>query len=187
MQRWLGVVAGTMILSACDQPAGLLDADTAFAPYGDVTNQASVDGLLVGHRLMENGEYELALRAYYRAAGRLGTNADVLSALGSANLKLGRLGQAEDLLRKAVKQDQSSVPAWNNLGVVLMNTGQVGEASRVFRNAFALDSGNSDEIRENLRRALAILDNSAYNQEQNNQAFDLVRRGQGNYLLLKTP
>jgi hypothetical protein len=54
------------------------------------TEAESVDGLIVGHRLMASDEPELALRAYYRAAGELGLNADVLSALGSANLKLGR-------------------------------------------------------------------------------------------------
>jgi hypothetical protein len=36
------------------------------------TDAASVDGLIVGHRLMASNEPELALRAYYRAAGELG-------------------------------------------------------------------------------------------------------------------
>ena len=40
--------------------------------------------------------------------------------IGSANLKLGRLGQAEKLLRRAIKADEAFAPAWNNLGVVLM-------------------------------------------------------------------
>ena len=111
----------------------------------------------------------------------------MLSALGSANLRLGRLGQSEDLLRRAVKEDQTFVPAWNNLGVVLMQRGKVGEASRVFKTAFALDSGKSDEIRENLRRALAKIDQPAYSEENDDRAFDLVRRGNGRYLILQAP
>jgi len=84
-------------------------------------------------------EYELALKAYTRAAAQQGLNVDTLSALGSANLALGRLGQAERLLRRATEQDPSFPPAWNNLGVILMERGNTPEASEVFRRAFAAD------------------------------------------------
>jgi len=135
---------------------------------------------------MASGEYELALKAYYRAAGDQGLNADILSAIGSANLRLGRLGQAEKLLRQAIKKDEKFAPAWNNLGVVLMEKGDSGEAERVFRTAYALDSGASTQIRENLRLALAKLENPAYD-EENNTTFALVRRGGGEYRLQATP
>ena len=142
----------------------------------------AVDGLTVGHRLMAAGEYELALDAYTRAASEQGLNVDVYSALGSANLRLGRLGQAERLLRRAIEEDETFPPAWNNLGVVLMETGRYGEASRVFRTAFALDNGSSDEIRENLRISLARLENPDYTDDNIN--FALVRRGTGEFQLL---
>jgi tetratricopeptide (TPR) repeat protein len=148
------------------------------------TNADSVDGLIVGHRLMAADEPELALRAYYRAAGELGLNVDVLSALGSANLKLGRIGQAEALLRQAVEEDEDFVPALNNLGVVLMERREYGEARRVFQQAFALDSGRTDAIRENLRLAIARMENSVYVVENNEDRFDLIRRGPGVYELL---
>lgn len=174
-------------LAACEpKPPALGPGADPFAP-GLVTREESVDGLLVGHRLMAAGEYELAIKAYLRAAAKVGTNADVLSALGSANLQLGRIGQSEKLLRRAVKEDQTFVPAWNNLGVVLMEQNKAAEAARVFQTAFALDSGNSDEIRENLRRALANVENPAYTREKEEIAFDLVRRGKGRYLILSTP
>ena len=67
-----------------------------------------------------------------------------------------------------------------------MESGQLGEAERVFRTAFALDSGNSQQIRENLTLALAKLENPGYGQE-NNTTFALVRRGSGEYQLLATP
>ena len=139
--------------------------------------------MIVGHRLMAAGEYELALKAYFRGAAEHGATVDVLSALGSANLHLGRLGQAERLLRQALEVDETFVPAWNNLGVVLIEKGEVGEASRVFKTAFALDSGQSDEIRNNLRLTLAKLGNPTYD-EADTSEFSLVRRGQGQYLLL---
>jgi tetratricopeptide (TPR) repeat protein len=157
------------------------------APKGTVKVTEAVDGLIVGHRLMAAGEYELALKAYKRAAVEHGLNADTLSALGSANLGLGRLSQAEELLRLAVAKDDKSVPAWNNLGVVLQNRGEFGEAKRVFQLAYGLDNGNSEEIRANLTKMIAILENSGYSPDNEPKKFELVRRGNGRYLLLQTP
>jgi Flp pilus assembly protein TadD len=169
------------LLAACSSGGLATSADSPYAP-GTGKGEA-VDGLLVGHRLMEAGEYELALKAYYRSAAKYGANADTLSAIGSANLKLGRLGQAEQILRRAVEADQGFPPAWNNLGVVLMERDKPSEAARVFETAYALDSGQSDAIRDNLRRALAKSSNPGYS-EPVDENFSLVRRGTGEYLLL---
>lgn len=171
------------LLAACQTGGQRVSENSPFPPAGPVRGEDSVDGLIVGHRLMAAGEYELALKAYFRAAGDQGMTVDVLSALGSANLHLGRLGQSERLLRRAVKEDETFVPAWNNLGVVLMEQGKYAEAARVFRLAFALDSGQTDAIRENLRRALAKIETPSYD-PTNKGEFSLVRRGNGQYLLL---
>jgi Flp pilus assembly protein TadD, contains TPR repeats len=184
-RRPLGAALFLSLLTACGTGDGLkpLKDAGAYAPPGVDAGEASVDGLIVGHRLMAAGEYELALKAYYRAAGHQGMTVDTLSAIGSAKLRLGRLGQAETDLRKAIELDDSFVPAWNNLGVVLMEQGEYGEAERVFRTAFALDSGQSADIRENLRLALAKLENPTYS-EENESNFTLVRRGTSEYLIL---
>lgn len=176
-------------LAACQMTGGagtLRPAENAPPPAN--ARGEGVDGLIVGHRLMAAGEPELALRAYYRAAAEQGVDADVLSAVGSANLALGRLGQAEQALRRALERDPTFVPALNNLGCVLMEQGKAPEAKIVFQQAFALDSGNSDAIRENLKRAMAMSQNSIYaetaKEEQEVHNFSLVRRGQGEYVLL---
>lgn len=142
------------------------------------------DGLIVGHRLMAAGEHDLALRAYLRAAAETGINIDTLSALGSANLALGRLGQAEQLLRRALDVDPQFVPALNNLGVVLMERERPGEARVIFQQAFALDSGQSDSIRQNLRLAIAETEGAVYDQPEEAPAFSLMRREKGKYVLL---
>lgn len=179
------IVLGFTLLAACNSTGGLLPADvTRNTPPAADGNARGVDGLLVGHRLMEAGEYELALRAYLRAAGETGINADVLSALGSANLKLGRLGQAELMLNRAVEADPGSVPALNNLGVVLMERGKPGEARAVFQQAFALDSGSSDSIRNNLRLAIARTEAAVYDEPAEDQNFSLVRRENEQYVML---
>lgn len=170
-------VALIVAMAACSSGGPLASGDGVFAP--GVSGKAEVDNLVVGHRLMAAGEYELALEAYTRAAADQGLNVDTLSALGSANLRLGRLGQAEDLLRRAAKDAPEFAPAWNNLGVLLMEKGDFAEAAEVFRRAYATDNGNSDAIRENLRLALAKRDAAIYDPDQENQDFELVRRADG--------
>ncbi len=185
----IGLILALCLVAACQQTGGLKPLRHGPPPpEGTPKVTEAVDGLIVGHRLMAAGEFELALSAYYRAAAEQGLTLDVLSALGSANLRLGRLGQAETLLRAAIEEDEEFVPAWNNLGVVLMETGRIAEARRVFRTAFALDSGATEQIRQNLRLAIAKSEKSAYNEnEKNKNDFKLVRRGQGKFLLLSAP
>ena len=99
---------------------------------------------------------------------------------------LGRLGQAEKMLRRAVSEAPDWAEAWNNLGVVLMEKGETGEAQQVFRKAYALDNGESDSIRDNLRFALAKTENPDNNVANTND-YKLVRRGSSDYLIRKTP
>ncbi|MHA7888306.1 MULTISPECIES: tetratricopeptide repeat protein [Roseicyclus] len=157
------------------------------APTGTVVLEEGVDQVLVGDRLMDAGQYELALRAYYRAAAERGLDADLMTAIGSANLRLGRIGQAEQQFRDALDLDDRFVPAWNNLGVALMERSEWGEARRVFERAFALDSGRSDAIRDNLRLAIARMENSVYSEDNNQNGPGLIRRGGGVFVLLANP
>lgn len=179
-----------LLLAACGNTGGpaLFGAASrgASTPGADARG-TGVDGLLVGHRLMEAGEYELALKAYLRAGAEQGINVDVLSALGSANLALERLGQSEKLFRRALDLDPTFVPALNNLGCVLLEQGKFGEARVFFQQAYALDSGQSDSIRENLRLAIARTQAAVYGdpeQVEEQPTYSLVRRGPGQYVLL---
>lgn len=180
MAKILGSFLLIILLAACNLQPG-----NATKPE-DQAQRLAAEHMDAGHSLMGIGAYEDALAAYTRAVGQIGLTAETLSALGSANLRLGRLNQAQKQLEQAVELDPKSVPAWNNLGVLLMERGETVAAGRVFRNAFALDNGNSDEIRENLRLALAKSENPSYDPEQQ-EKFELVHKGGGKYLLLKTP
>jgi Flp pilus assembly protein TadD len=156
-----------------------------YAP-GVAKNRPSVDAATVGHRLISAGEYELAIKAFSRAALDDGMTSEVLLGLGSAYLGLGRVGQAEQLLRDAIDKDERSPEAWNNLGVTLMEQGEIAEAEQVFRRAYALDNGESDSIRDNLRLALAKQEDQVYDEEQD-QEYKLVRRGSSDYLIRSIP
>jgi hypothetical protein len=55
----------------------------------------------------------------------------------------------------------------------------------IFQQAYALDSGQSDSIRENLKRAIAQTESSVYPEDQEEKGeFELVRREKGRYVLL---
>jgi Flp pilus assembly protein TadD len=179
----LAIVAASLLaLAGC---AGEPRPEGPYAPPIDPAGEA-VDGLVVGHRLMEAGEHELALEAFRRAAAQEGLTAETLSALGTANIGLGRLNQAEDLLRRATDTGEAWPEVWNNLGVVLMERGKTAEAAQIFRKAYALDNGQSDAIRDNLRLALDKLEKTAYDR-RSEQDYKLVRRGSSEYLIRRVP
>ena len=188
----VALLAPLLGLAACDSTGGFSDSgDQVFAPGVDLRAEADNEGadpVQVGHRLIEAGEYELAIRSFNRAAlnrGRL--DAETLSGLGTANLGLGRLKQAETLLRRAIAQEDAQPTDYNNLGVVLMEQGKTPEAVNVFRSAFALSNGESIAIRDNLRLALAKFENSATNNPQDNSEYKLVRRGKSDFVIRATP
>nr|WP_254684841.1 tetratricopeptide repeat protein [Tateyamaria omphalii] len=169
-------------VSACGEPRIDASQTGPFAPGIDRRAQG-VDGVEVGHRLIAAGEFELAIRSFNRAAlDRGGFDAEILSGLGTANLGLGRLNQAEKLLRRATTEYDPYPEDLNNLGVVLMERGETFEAIQIFRRAFALDDGESTLIRDNLRLALAKSENSD-TVPVNESQYKLVRRGSSDFLI----
>lgn len=156
-----------------------------FAPGIDRRGDA-VDGVTVGNRLLQAGQHELALDAFTRAALDQGMTPEITNGLGTANLGLGRLGQAETLLRRAVAAAPDWPEAWNNLGVILIERGEIPEATLILRKAYALDNGQSDSIRDNLRLALAKSEASDMSDDQSDN-YNLLRRGSSDYLIRMTP
>lgn len=169
------------LLAACGgnvAERGLVAGDPLAAP-GSTGGADLVDPLIVGDRLLAAGEADLALGSYLRAAGGPdGMTPTVMQAMANANIALGRLHQAERLLRDVVEAEPRNARAMNNLGVVLLELGRTGEAERVFRTAFALQP--SPEIRDNLRVSRAKLEDAFYPQTRDD-AFTLTRRDNGSY------
>ncbi len=183
--RWKSALVILLLAASCTPGPGPLSSNRVGLPAPAGLETETVDGLTVGHRLMAAGEFELALQSYTRAISEQGLNVDILSALGSANLKLGRLQQSRTFLGMAIDRDDQFVPAWNNLGVTLTGLREFREAREAFRVAFSLDGGRSEEIRQNL---ILAEENVATLSTANTPQTDLllVRRGNGRYLLLTT-
>mmetsp|Transcript_23090 Transcript_23090/g.39349 ORF Transcript_23090/g.39349 Transcript_23090/m.39349 type:complete len:188 (-) Transcript_23090:1115-1678(-) len=183
--RAVALMTLSFAIAACDTGGFGVSDDSPYAPAVD-HNEVAVDGLVVGWRLMDAGEYDLAMDAFVRAGVEQGRTSDVLAAVGTANLVMGRLGQAESILREALDADDTHPETWNNLGIVLMERGEYAEAEQILRRAYALDNGESDAIRDNLRLALANSDQPVYGDE-NQQEYKLVRRGSSDYVIRQTP
>lgn len=183
--KLLSLILTVFVLGACAEDSRFFSG-RGLPPAGSPDDIEAPDGLVVGHRLMAAGEYELALQAYSRAAIDKGLTVDVLSALGSANLKLGRLSQAERLLEEAVEEDPGFAPAWNNLGVVFVSRRNYTQARQAFEAAFTNDNGKSQEIWQNLLLAIENQKRTQANKTPEAE-FQLVRRGNGRFLLLETP
>ena len=178
-------------LAACQETGcNSISDEQVFAPGVDLDAEQKNEGedqMEVGHRLIAAGEYELAIDAFNRAALERGElNAEILSGYGTANLGLGRLGQAETLMRRAIKEDDAQPVDFNNLGVVLMENGKTNEAVGYFRTAFALSNGENIAIRDNLRLALAKTENSVIEEPRESSEYKLVRRGSGDFLIRPT-
>jgi len=179
---WGGFAGAVMAMAALVACAPAQDG-SPYAPTGEKKFARTVDPLIVGHRLMAAGEYEAALDAYIRAGADQGPTVEVLSSIGTAEISLGRLNQAEQTLRRATEVDGTFVPAWNNLGVALMEQRKYAEAALVFEVAFKIDGGQTAAIAENLRLALAKSKNSNYGSEPETN-YKLLPRGSGEYLLV---
>jgi len=186
--RLIAAAVVPFALAACssggfgDSLFGPKEPAPVYAPGVDLRAEGA-DNLETGHRLMASGQYELAIRSFNRAAIDRGTvDAEILSGIGTANLGLGRLGQAETLLRRAIERDGSQPEIWNNLGAVLMERGKYADATQVLRKAFALDNGESVSIRDNLRLAIKKTENSGASSDSSDE-YKLVRRGSADYLI----
>lgn len=183
MRTTLSATILTLGLAACSTGGNSAYEDLVFAPGVDLDGQAA-DQVEVGHRLLAAGQYELAISAFNRAAldrGKL--DGEIRSGLGTANLGLGRLGQAEALLREVVKEEDALPEDWNNLGVILMEAGKTQEAVRVFERAFAMDNGESVAIRDNLRLAIEKSDISASDTVDTTSNYKLVRHGSSEFVI----
>ena len=66
--------------------------------------------------------------------------------IGLSDLKLGRLVQAEDAIRKAVLLAPNSSRAWNGLGTVFSKTRRYGEAEQAYTKAIALDTSSLEAL-----------------------------------------
>ena len=81
-------------------------------------------------------------------------------AIGVSEMKQGRLGPAEDAIRKAIALSPASAAAWNQLGGVLQATNRLAEAEDAFTKAIELkpDDASAFANRAQVRKSRKRLD-----------------------------
>jgi Flp pilus assembly protein TadD len=104
----------------------------------------------LGIVLIEERRYQEAVRVLEKAAQADGnSNPRLWSALGRAQLELGKMSDAEKNLKFALSQDSSNPFAHNNLGVLYQRLGRSDEAREQFKLALRLNP-ELDVARRNL-------------------------------------
>jgi Flp pilus assembly protein TadD len=141
------------------------------------------DPVEVGNRLLAAGEPEMALRRFEEALLANPRSADALVGVAAANHRMGRLAQARRFLEFAVEVAPDSVAAWNNLGVVRYGMADYPGARDALRTAFALDGGQSDDIRTNLALVEHLLP-QPIDADSVVTEFEMQRTGDGTYRLV---
>ena len=88
--------------------------------------------------LQRRGELREAEKIYARVLKAAPDNFDALNLLGAVKLRQGRAGEAERLLRAAVKANPRAAGAWSNLGQALHALKQPAAALECLDQARAL-------------------------------------------------
>ncbi len=96
------------------------------------------DAAAAAQLLAADGKTDEAARLTAQAGQDKLETARTLLAIGKAELQRGRLGPAQDAVRKATALAPDSAEAWGVLGVVLDGGGQADEAERAYDRALAL-------------------------------------------------
>jgi tetratricopeptide (TPR) repeat protein len=94
--------------------------------------------------LQRQGELREAEKIYARVLKSAPDNFDALNLLGGVKLRQGRFGEAERLLRAAVKANPQAPPGWSNLGHALHALKRVPESLECLDRARALAPGDVD-------------------------------------------
>jgi Flp pilus assembly protein TadD len=95
---------------------------------------------------MERGEYDLAVQRYEDALRQDPRSAEVLTNLGTAYLRMGRLWPAERTFRKLLNYYPDSPEGHNNLASVLIQKGELAAAEAETRRALELRPDYPDAL-----------------------------------------
>ncbi|MCX7868459.1 MAG: tetratricopeptide repeat protein, partial [Terrimicrobiaceae bacterium] len=132
------VLAALLAGAACESAR---PEETAPAPgfIPEAAQQAAAEG----NKAFERRDYPTARKAYQRALDLAPGNLVALVNLGLVEFSAGNTGQAEKLLKEAVRQRIETAPAWQTLGMIYMDQGRLDEALAALAQAAVLDPRNA--------------------------------------------
>ncbi len=164
-----------------------------------------IQKLIAADQLLEEKEYDEALRGYQELLASDPDNAQVLNRIGNVYQAIGSLHDAKRYYDRALKADPKFAAAVNNIGCLYYNERRFGTAARHYRRAIKLDPSvasfhsnlgyaylweqNYKKMMEEFRRAVA-LDPTIFDQHSRSGAVMLERsvenRGAFYFYIAKT-
>ncbi|MEM6496198.1 MAG: tetratricopeptide repeat protein [Pseudomonadota bacterium] len=136
-----------------------------------------------GHKDLKQADYASAKFHFLSVINQNGPQDEALVGLGMIEEAQNHLFEAERFFRKAIAISDTSVSAYNNLGVVLFRQESYHEAREAFRLAFALSSGTNDTAVHNLNLADLAVAQADHEQFGTPIEHQLLRTGSNEYLL----
>jgi Flp pilus assembly protein TadD len=146
---WL-LVALSFLVGGCaaHTPAPGFDRDAlareAAARQRFVSDTPQPRHLDLAVALINKGFYEVALGALKNAAANGGSSARIDCLMGRCLRETGRLDEAENRFRTALKKDNGYAPAHNGLGLTLDLCGRPAAARACYQRAIALNPARPD-------------------------------------------
>jgi len=99
-----------------------------------------IQKLIAVDRLLEEKEYDDALRGYQELLASDPNNAQILNRIGNTYQALHRFHDAKRYYDRALKADPQFAAAVNNIGCLYYNDRRYGTAARQYRRAIKMDS-----------------------------------------------
>jgi tetratricopeptide (TPR) repeat protein len=99
-----------------------------------------IQKLIAVDQLLEEKEYDDALRGYHELLASDPNNAQILNRIGNTYQALQRLRDAKKYYDRALKADPKFAAAVNNIGCLYYNERRYGTAARQYRRAIKMDS-----------------------------------------------
>ena len=132
------VLPTLFVMAACDAViAGAPGAAVAAPPPSAET---ALTHLALGQRRLEGGRTEEALKSFDRSLALEGISEAALVGAGASHFRLRHLVRSQMFFERAVDLYPGSIPARNNLGVVLYQLGDLVGAQAVFAQAVAMST-----------------------------------------------
>ena len=99
-----------------------------------------IQKLIAADQLLEEKEYDEALRSYNELLASDPHNAQILNRIGNTYQALHRVQDAKRYYDRALKADPKFAAAVNNIGCLYYNERRYGTAARHYRRAIKMDS-----------------------------------------------
>ncbi len=131
LKRTLGAV---MICGLVCVPVRAQEAATSPPPTSPVQRLIAVD------KLVEDKDYEEAVRGYNELLADDPSNPQILNRLGNVYQALQRMRDAKSYYERALKADPKFAAAANNIGCIYYNEQRYGKAERQYRKAIKMDA-----------------------------------------------